>query len=137
METEMTETHTIIISLGSNYETDQNMARAREYLHQLLPDAVFTQNLPTEPIGMNGPWFLNCLCKAHTSATLDEVLLTTKSLEELLGDSRQQREHGRVVIDIDILQYDDERLHVSDWERPYISVLMSEVMRLSGYKVVR
>lgn len=128
METEMTGVHTVIISLGSNYEADKNMACAREHLRRLLPDAVLTNNLPTAPIGMDGPWFLNCLCRAHTSSTLEEVVEKTKQLESMLGDSHRQREQGRVVIDIDILQYDATRLHVADWERAYIPVLMEQLL---------
>lgn len=123
----MTAAHSIIISLGSNHEAAENMEKAREYLTKVLPGAVLTQNLPTAPIGMDGPWFLNCLCKAQTSSTLEDVLVKAKNIEKLLGDSRQQRDQGRVVIDVDILQYDDIRLHISDWERPYIAVLMEQI----------
>jgi len=34
-----------------------------------------------------------------------------------------------VRIDIDILQYDEERLHVEDWNRPYVEKLLKQLDR--------
>ena len=56
----------------------------------------------------------------------DELTRLTKETEKALG-----REHGTgmVSIDIDILQYDDIRLHLHDWEQDYIKQLYCQIKK--------
>ena len=51
----------------------------------------------------------------------------TNLMETTLGDSREERQKGCIAIDIDILRYDDLRLHPSDWQRPYIPQLLADL----------
>ena len=123
----MTGEHTIILSLGSNTDAEKNMSRARVLMQSVLPDVVFTEDMSTEPVGIEGPWFLNSLCKAHTTATPDEVVRMAKNIEAQLGDTAEQRDRGRVVMDVDLLLYDDLRLHDADWQRPYVRLLINRL----------
>lgn len=45
----------------------------------------------------------------------------------MCGDTKEARNHNIVNIDIDILQYGDTRLHVDDWNRPYIATLLKQL----------
>jgi 2-amino-4-hydroxy-6-hydroxymethyldihydropteridine diphosphokinase len=39
----------------------------------------------------------------------------------------EDRQEGIVRLDLDILAYDDERHHLSDWERHYIKILLPQL----------
>ena len=118
--------HTVIISLASNENQEANMAAAREQLTQLLTTVHFTSAIFTEPINcIRKERYLNQLCKGTTAlgeGLLGEVL---KEIEKRLG--RTKNEDGIVAIDLDLLQYDNQRHHLRDWERSYVKDLISEL----------
>lgn len=122
--------HRIILSLGSNVDATTNIGKACDILRGLLGNVRFSRMLSTEPIGIGGPCFLNCLCLASTPLTTLEVIDMAKQVETLMGSTREDRQKGRVRIDVDLLLYDDQRHHIADWERPYLKLLMSE---MEGY----
>lgn len=118
--------HEVIISLASNEHQEENMAKAREQLTQLLTSVHFTSAIFTEPVGSlrNEP-YLNQLCQGTTA--LGEGLLceVLKETEKRLG--RTRNEDGIVSIDLDLLQYDNRRHHLRDWGRSYVKALIGEL----------
>ena len=69
--------------------------------------------------------YLNQLCKGTTAfgeGLLCEVL---KETEKRLG--RTKNEDGIVAIDLDLLQYDNQRHHLRDWDRNYVKDLINEL----------
>ena len=116
----------VIISLASNENQEANMAAAREQLAQLLSEVHFTSAIWTEPVNCSRKkTYLNQLCKGTTvfgEGLLCEVL---KETEKRLG--RTHNEDGIVTIDLDLLQYDNQRYHLRDWERNYVKNLISEL----------
>ena len=118
--------HEVIISLASNEHQEENMAKAREQLTQLLTSVHFTSAIFTEPVGSlrNEP-YLNQLCQGTTA--LGEGLLceVLKETEKRLG--RTKNEDGIVSIDLDLLQYDNRRHHLRDWSRNYVKALIGEL----------
>ena len=118
--------HQIIISLASNVDQEAHIAAAREQLVQLLTEAHFTSAIWTEPINSSRKEpYLNQLCQGTTA--LGEGLLceVLKETEKRLG--RTRNEDGIVAIDLDLLQYDDQRHHLRDWNRNYIKDLLNEL----------
>ena len=125
--------HHIIISLASNYNQEANLEAARTQLTQLLTEVHFTSAIFTEPI-INGPCsmvnvpcpkYLNQLCKGTTAfgpELLSEVLKETEKRQ-----GRTHNEDGIVTLDLDLLQYDDQRFHHRDWERSYVKDLINEL----------
>ena len=141
--------HHIIISLASNFNQEANLEAARTALTQLLVEAHFTSAKWTEPFGIidHGPWtidhsssanngqcsmfngqsekYLNQLCSGTTAFgpnLLSEVLKETEKRQ-----GRTHNEDGIVTLDLDLLQYDDQRFHLRDWERPYVKDLIKEL----------
>ena len=118
-------THNVIIALGSNVSQD-NLAKCllllREYIDVDSESSVIT----TDAIGMQSPPFANQLLSGTTCKTLDELTRLTKDTESALG---RKRGTGIVSIDIDILQYDDVRLHLHDWEREYVKQLYCQIQK--------
>lgn len=117
--------HEVIISLASNEQQEQHMRAARTQLGMLLKDLQFTTAHWTEPINSHRKEpYLNQLCRGTTTFSanlLEEVL---KETEKRLG--RTHNEDGIVAIDLDLLQYDDDRYHLRDWERSYVKDLIKE-----------
>lgn len=118
--------HHIIISLASNEGQEAHLAAAREQLTQLLAEAHFTSAIWTEPINsIRKEPYLNQLCTGTTAlgeGLLGEVL---KETERRLG--RTHNEDGIVAIDLDLLQYDDQKYHLRDWNRDYVKNLLNEL----------
>lgn len=118
--------HHIIISLASNENQEANMEAARTLLVQLLTEVHFTSAIWTEPINtLRKEPYLNQLCYGTTA--LGEGLLceVLKETEKRLG--RKHNEDGVVAIDLDLLQYDDRRHHLRDWDRNYVKDLLNEL----------
>jgi len=55
--------------------------------------------------------------------------LAVDDLQQLL--KKTEAETGRtkeaVTIDLDLLQYDDQRYHERDWQRPYITRIIDDI----------
>lgn len=118
-------THKVIIALGSNVSKD-NLALCRPLLDEYMKVDRASGVITTEAIGMQSPPFANQLIGGTTCKTLDELTRLTKDTEVALG---RKRGTGIVSIDIDILQYDDVRLHLHDWEREYVKQLYCQIQK--------
>ena len=57
----------------------------------------------------------------------DELCLSLKKIETDFGRTDEKRAMGIVPIDLDVLRFDDQLLHLRDWERPYVKNLISEL----------
>lgn len=113
----------VIVALGSNHRQEEHIGKATELMAHLLDDCQTTPCLWTQPIGIDSDRFLNTLATGTTTLTQEALMKQLKQLEQLLGDSREQRRKGIVLIDIDLLQYGTTKLKEEDWERPYIREL--------------
>lgn len=123
----MVHSREIILALGSNSEQEASMVKARTLLMALLQHVSFSENVCTEPIGIQSPHFLNCLAVATTSMCLTDLVAALKKVEHLCGDTVEQRRMNVVRMDIDILKYDTERLHEKDWERQYVLDMLRQL----------
>ena len=118
--------HEIIISIASNENQEANLAKARELLKTIVPNLRFTNELWTEPVNTTRKsMYLNQLCKGVTELGVNLLSEVLKETEKRLG--RRHNEDGIVVIDLDLLQYDEARFHNKDWERRYVKDLIKEL----------
>ena len=118
--------HEVIISLASNENQEENLAKAKEQLTQLMAEVHFTSAIWTDPVNTSRKEpYLNQLCKGTT--TFGEGLLceVLKETEKRIG--RVHNEDGIVAIDLDLLEYDGQRHHLRDWNREYVKNLISEL----------
>lgn len=120
--------HDILIALGTNVIADR-IRFVETCLEQSFEDVRFTQTIPTEPIGerFKGKQFFNAVMAGKTFMARNEVVEQLKRIEQLAGNTQDKRNIGVVEADIDLLMYDDERLHEKDWQRPYIKELVEEL----------
>ena len=109
----------VLIALGSNYHQSAHIQWASQRLTTLLADVTLSRILWTPDIQGRSLWYMNRLLHAQT--TLSPTLLTTllKHIEQ-----ETQRTKQYVTIDLDLMQYDNQRYHLEDWQRPYIQNLI-------------
>lgn len=116
-----------IIALGSNFEPESNIKAAAERLRFLFPDIVFSRSLRTKPIGIVSADFVNALSLAHTSLPIEDVERQLKQVERMCGRCAEEKERGIIRMDIDLLLYGEEKLHLKDWNRDYILTLLGDL----------
>ena len=110
--------HPIILALGSNVPDAANkLEQALTLCKESVSVIKVTPVIETSPVGIISPNFLNMMVSATTTLSLSQLSL-----------GREKSSDKRVVeIDIDIMKYDDTLLHVSDWKRDYITILISQL----------
>lgn len=118
--------HNVLIALGSNTGNRQgNLSEALVKCKDFIQTNRLSPVIETKPIGHTYNPYLNQLFSGTTSLTLEKLLDNTKSIENEMGRDRSNREN--VVIDIDIMLYDQQKLHITDWERDYIKQLLTQI----------
>lgn len=118
--------HQVIICLSSNIDQKRHLEAARQQLSLLLSEIHFTSEHFTEPIhSLRKEPYLNQLCRGTTAFGANLMNEVLKEIEKRLG--RTHNEDGIVTIDLDLLQYDDQRFHLRDWERNYVKDLLNEL----------
>lgn len=121
--------HKIILALGSNHEAHDNIPRAIRLLGRGMAEMTVSTPLRNPAIGISAPDFTNCVVSAVTTMDYPSLCSFTKEIETMMG-----RNHGKgslqIIIDIDIMQYDCQRYHESDWQRPYVSDGLKEIKDL-------
>ena len=124
--------HPCILSLAANCEQEKNLAEARRRLSQILFSPSYTEAIWTEPYHLptnthhpspNTQPYLNQLVYAETPLSVENLEARLKSIELSMGRTAEDRQRGIVRIDLDLMQYDDQRYHLRDWDRPYIQQL--------------
>jgi 2-amino-4-hydroxy-6-hydroxymethyldihydropteridine diphosphokinase len=68
--------------------------------------------------------YLNQLVAATTALTVDALQTALKDIEIHLGRTDDDRRQGIVRIDLDLLQYEQQRYHLRDWDRYYVKELI-------------
>lgn len=113
--------HQVIIALGSNYLPSVYIQWASERLATLLNDCRLSRKLWTTDIKGSGKMYQNRLAYGTTELSVEELQAILKQLEIATGRTKE-----KVTIDLDLMQYDKERYHEKDWQRPYIKVLYNK-----------
>jgi len=114
--------HTAYIGLGSNLgDKLQHCENAISQIlkvdgHKLLARSSLYQ---TEPVGYTSQdWFVNGVIKIGTDLEASELLRTLKVIESQVGRTETFR-WGPRTIDLDILFFDDSKIHTEDLQIPH------------------
>ena len=110
---------TVLIALGSNYHQSVHIQWASQRLSLLLDDVALWGVLWTPDMRGRGTWYMNRLLRARTTLSPTQLNTLLKQLEQ---ETRRTKDH--ITIDLDLMQYDDQRYHLDDWQRPYIRNLI-------------
>lgn len=125
--------HDILIAIGTNVIADR-IRFVEVHLEQCFENVRFTQIIPTEPIGerFKGKQFFNAVMAGNTNMAMSEVEEQLKRIEQLAGNTLDKRNMGVVEADIDLLMYDDVKLHEKDWQRSYIKDLVERIKEMKS-----
>lgn len=125
--------HDILIAIGTNVIADR-IRFVEVHLEQCFENVRFTQIIPTEPIGerFKGKQFFNAVMAGNTNMAMSEVEEQLKLIEQLAGNTLNKRNMGVVEADIDLLMYDDVKLHEKDWQRSYIKELVERIKEMKS-----
>lgn len=125
--------HDILIAIGTNVIADR-IRFVEVYLEQCFENVRFTQIIPTEPIGerFKGKQFFNAVMAGNTNMAMSEVEEQLKRIEQLAGNTLDKRNMGVVEADIDLLMYDDVKLHEKDWQRSYIKEFVERIKEMKS-----
>jgi len=117
---------TILLSIGSNTFAKTNIDKAKRMLSFLFPGIVFSEPILTEPEDDKYTYlFRNVLAKADTEMSPEEVIDKIKQTERAVGRTPRDKYLGRMIIDIDLIQYETRILRPQDYERDYVQQLLS------------
>ena len=114
--------HQVLIAIGSNNHQNAHIQWASERLSYLLHDIRLSRKLLTHDIHATGQWYMNRLVAGYTTLSVDAISQKLKETEQEAGRTKE-----RVTLDLDLMQYDDERFHLHDWPRPYIQRLLPDI----------
>ncbi|WP_308231615.1 2-amino-4-hydroxy-6-hydroxymethyldihydropteridine diphosphokinase [uncultured Prevotella sp.] len=125
--------HDILIAIGTNVIADR-IRFVEVHLEQCFENVRFTHIIPTEPIGerFKGKQFFNAVMAGNTNLAMSEVEEQLKLIEQLAGNTLDKRNMGVVEADIDLLMYDDVKLHEKDWQRSYIKELVERIKEMKS-----
>ena len=120
--------HRIILSIGTNFNRESNAKLVKEIISEAFHKVQFSEELLTEPVGnvMNDEKYLNFLVCAFTEDEPEQIVAKTKQMETQCGNTEFLRKEGKIAMDIDLLKYNDQRFHESDWSRDYVKKLIKQ-----------
>jgi len=108
----------IYIGLGTN--TGKRLANIQTALKK-LKDVISVEKVSslylTEPVGVKGGWFVNCVVKGHTEKEPLELLQQLLKIEDEMGRVRGKRE--KRTIDLDLLFYGEKIIEQKNLTVPH------------------
>ncbi len=120
--------HHVLIALGSNSDAENNLALALNSMKRFIDMDKKSTAIWTEPVGIVSPPFFNMLVEGHTCLRLEQLKHKLKELEtETHRKEIQEKNKQLISLDLDILLFDNEKLHPQDWQRDYVQILLKEI----------
>ena len=98
---------TIYISIGSNIEPRQHVAKALDELRECF-GAIQTSSLyESRAVGFDGDNFINLVAGAQTDKSIQQVVDCLHEIEDRHGRQRSGPKFSSRTMDLDLLLYDD------------------------------
>ena len=114
--------HKVLIAIGSNHRQPVHIQWAAGRFKTLLNGLRSSRVIWTKDIHGTGKLYMNQLITGKTELSIEELSLQLKEIE-----AEVHRTKELVTIDLDLMQYDNMRYHLSDWPRPYIQQLLNDI----------
>lgn len=118
----------IILSLGSNNYSKLNIDKAKRMLSFTFPEIRFSSSiisLPDDEVSTMP--FRNMIGVFSDDIPIKDLMRKLKEIEFAIGRQTKDKEIGKVVIDIDLLQYGDVFIREEDINKEYIQTLINEI----------
>lgn len=119
----------VIVGIGSN--TVDAKARVEEcckFLSEIATESRFSSVYETEAVGtLPQPNYHNCVGVLCTSQPFEELKQKFKDMEREAGRLSEHKREGKVIIDIDIVVWNNEIIRPTDLARSYMTIGMEEL----------
>ncbi len=118
-----------LIHISSNVFAKLNIDKAKRMLSFSFPDITYTQRtILTIPDDQEGSYpFRNVLGVFYTDLPLEEVIQKIKAIEHSLGKRSRDKDLGKVVIGLDLIQYGEVILLDDYFDREHVQALLAEL----------
>jgi 2-amino-4-hydroxy-6-hydroxymethyldihydropteridine diphosphokinase len=121
--------HLAYLSIGSNINPEQNIARAIELLREHAPGLRLSTPHETSAVGSSGPNFINlavCLPTPLDAAELKQQVL--RPIENQLGRVRTADKNAPRTMDLDLILFDGQVIDGELWKRYYLAAPLAELL---------
>ena len=109
----------VYIGLGSNKgDKEKNIKKALGYLKKKIKVHKVSSLYLTEPVGVEGGWFVNCALEGETEKKPKNLLQELLQIEYRMGRRRTGTKGSR-VIDLDLLLYGEMVSYEEDLILPH------------------
>jgi 2-amino-4-hydroxy-6-hydroxymethyldihydropteridine diphosphokinase len=109
----------VYIGLGSNRgDRLKNLQDSLSHIKREIEVRRVSSFYLTEPVGMKGNWFLNCVIEGETELAPNELMKTLLAIEKAMGRVRKKKKEER-IIDLDLLLYQGRMLKEKDLILPH------------------
>lgn len=105
--TQPTQSHHILISLGSNVDRQRYTQAGITALSTHLSNIQLSSTYESEAVGFAGAPFYNLVMSAYTTLDIAEVGRLFKEIEHQNGRLKTDKKFAPRTLDIDLLTYDD------------------------------
>lgn len=118
-----------ILGIGSNYpDAYIRVEECCKRIKDMVEFAAFSSIYQTEAVGVKpAPPYHNCVALVDTSISYDKLKALFKDMEIKAGRNAKDKEQGLVIIDIDIVTWNNEVLKPADMERSYMKIGLEEL----------
>jgi 2-amino-4-hydroxy-6-hydroxymethyldihydropteridine diphosphokinase len=109
----------IHIGLGSNKgDRLKNIDLALNHLKEKIAVKKISSFYLSEPVGLRGGWFVNCVLEGKTEQSPEKLVDTLLEIEKKMGRVIEKKKTSR-VIDLDLLLYEDVVVDKADLVVPH------------------
>ena len=119
----------IIVGIGSNVvDAKERVEECCRLLSQISIESRFSSVYETEAVGtLPQPNYHNCVGVLSVIQSFDELKQKFKEMEREAGRMPEHKMEGKVIIDIDIVVWNNEIIKPTDLARTYMTIGMEEL----------
>ena len=123
-----------LISIGSNQNRKENLSRCIQLLKtEFGNNIILSETFITTPYGSNYKEdFVNQLAFIYTNKNKEDIINLSKELEIRMGRTPEDKKNGIVVIDVDLIIWNNDILKKEDMKRDYIINLLPSLLDNMG-----
>jgi len=108
----------VFVSIGSNIDRERNVVSALKALEEHFGRLSVSSFYESDAVGFEGDPFFNLVVSFSTPLSVGEVVHQLADIERRHGRARESRKFSARTLDLDLLLYGDEILHVGKLRLP-------------------
>lgn len=113
-----------VIGIGSNLpDSEKIVLECCKKIREIVEDSEFSTCYETVPVStIPQPNYHNCVGIITTPKAFDEIRAIFKSMEAVAGRTKSDKQRGVVILDIDIVKWNDEVVSPRDFLQDYVQI---------------